>query len=150
MQKQKVNKALTVSADQIARIKAHEGFRAEPYQDTAGNWTIGWGYLCRVRPVGSIDRAQAEHLLRLDLLSVQQCLWNTVTVALTQGQFDALADFVFQFGCTKFRESTLLKRLNEGCYQCAAAELSSWCHVNGQVELGLVLRRRENLQTFNS
>ena len=32
-----------VNDNLIEHIKKHEGFRGEPYQDTKGNWTVGYG-----------------------------------------------------------------------------------------------------------
>jgi lysozyme len=33
----------------LESIKAHEGYRVEPYRDTRGFWTVGWGHLIHHR-----------------------------------------------------------------------------------------------------
>ena len=63
-------------------------------------------------------------------------------VPLTQGEFDALTDFVFNCGCGAFAGSTMLRLLNAGDYQSAAGQFDLWDHAGGQVVAGL-LRRRE-------
>ena len=48
--------------------------------------------------------------------------------SLTQGQFDALVDFVFNLGSSRLASSTLLVDLNAGRYDAAGAELLRWDH----------------------
>lgn len=34
---------MTISDKLIERIKSHEGYKAKPYKDTVGKWTVGYG-----------------------------------------------------------------------------------------------------------
>jgi lysozyme len=65
-----------------------------------------------------------------------------VKVPLTQGQFDALVDFVFNLGAGRLATSTLLRYLNEGKYDAAAWQLLAWDHA-GSREIASLKNRRE-------
>jgi hypothetical protein len=51
----------------------------------------------------------------------------------SQGQFDALVDFVFNVGPSQFLTSHLLKYHKAGEYDKAAAEFPKWKYDNGKV-----------------
>ena len=50
------------------RIKRHERLRLEPYRDSLGNWTVGYGH----RLLTSITGVRAELLLTDDLERAEQ------------------------------------------------------------------------------
>ncbi len=81
-------------------IKRSEGFRDRQYLDAAGFPTIGYGHLVEADESfpGGVTEAQAETLLAGDVNEAEQAVRRLVRVALTQGQFDALVDFVFNLG----------------------------------------------------
>jgi lysozyme len=139
----------------LDKIKEHEALRLHPYRDTGGRWTIGWGHLIResepnlMRPEG-ITHAEAESILRGDLLTAEQAVSGYVTAPLTSGQYDALVSLVFNIGAGAFAGSTLLKKLNAGDYVGAAEEFPKWRLDNGVVVAGLEVRRLNEQQTFLS
>jgi lysozyme len=134
----------------INLIKQSEGFRATPYKDTAGLLTIGYGH--RIRPTdcfsGHMSQAQAETVLAADLAAAEQSVTRLVKVPLTQGQFDALVDFVFNLGSGRLASSTLLKDLNAGLYTQAAEQILIWDHAGPKVLPGLQHRRQAEFQLF--
>ena len=70
---------------------------------------------------------------------------SLVKVELTQNQFDALVSFAFNVGVGNLKNSTLLKKLNEGDYSGAADEFLRWNkgRVNGVMkEMKGLTRRR--------
>jgi lysozyme len=75
---------------------------------------------------------------------------NLVNVPLTQGQFDALVDFVYNLGVGNFESSTLLRDLNAGDMDAAANEFDKWDHVSGQVVAGLLRRREAETKEFQA
>jgi lysozyme len=117
-----------------------EGCRLKAYQDTGGVWTIGYGHTKGVYPGQVITQAQAEALLKLDIAYAEKCV-NDHALPCTQGQFDALVDFVFNVGPSQFLNSHLYAYHKAGEYNKAAAEFSKWKFDNGKVVLGLVKRR---------
>lgn len=137
----------------IALVKASEGLRLEAYPDPgtgAEPWTIGWGHTDGVHEGMRITEQQAEDFLAADLAQAGRWVSILVKVPLTQNQFDALTDFVFNEGQGHLRSSTLLRLLNAGRYQEAAAQFKYWNLVAGQVEDGLVKRRAAEATLFLS
>lgn len=117
-----------------------EGCRLKAYQDTGGVWTIGYGHTGNVKPNSTITQEQAEALLHLDRKYAETCV-NQHALPCTQGQFDALVDFVFNVGPSQFLTSHLLRYHRAGQYDLAAKEFPKWKYDNGTVEPGLVKRR---------
>jgi lysozyme len=125
-------------------LKRFEGFRDRVYLDAAGLATIGYGH--RVLPheafPDGITPTEAESLLAADVLAAVSAVMRFVKVSLTQGQFDALADFAYNLGAAKLAGSTLLAKLNAGDFVAAADQLLRWDHV-GATELAGLKARRE-------
>ncbi len=134
---------LSVSSDGLDLIKQFEALRLEPYQDIAGNWTIGFGHL--IAPdenlMRQISRAKAEQLFAVDIAEAEACLRDAVKVPIKQNQFDALASFTFNLGCGNFRSSTMLRLLNGERYYEAGDQLTRWNKSGGQADAGLTRRR---------
>lgn len=142
----------------------------DPYLDPVGIWTIGWGHaivdpktgqFIRGKPgrerafalyPGGLTVAQAEDLLKADLLDASRDVLARVKVPLTDNQFSALVSFEFNTGALK--TTTLLKKLNAGDYAGAAEQFGRW--VYGTVEgtkmrlPGLVARRAAERDLFLS
>lgn len=139
----------------LAVLQRHEGYSATPYRDPVGIWTIGYGH--KILPgerFTSLTRDEAIAILTRDVNIAEDAVNASVTVELSQAQFDALASFVFNVGTGNFRKSTLLRLLNQGDYAAVPAQLARWKYgtKDGQlVELpGLVARRADEGQLFAS
>ena len=140
--------AMKLSPAGLDLIRRSEGFRSRVYIDIAGFPTIGYGH--RLRPGESFPNGvtdeQANQILNLDISSAVQAVVRLVHVPLTQGQFDALCDFVFNLGSGRLASSTLLVDLNAGQYADAASQLLRWDHgeENGrEVEVAALKARRQ-------
>jgi lysozyme len=132
------------SAAGMELLKRSEGFRSRVYLDTQGHPTIGYGHKLH-RPEDfpkGITQEQAVQALACDVDDAEEAVGRLVKVQLTQGQFDALVDFVFNLGSGRLAESTLLKVLNAGHYDVAAHLLLHWDHA-GAKELSALKTRRE-------
>ena len=157
-------------------IKSFEGLpdgdpgtvNLDAYLDPLNIWTIGWGHaltvegrflkdaanqaLARRLYPGGITRAQAETLLRADLLDRSPGLLNLVRVPLDDGQFGALMSFAFNCGLGNLGASTLLRLLNAGQVAAAAEQFLVWNKGRRDgvlVELpGLTRRRRAERAMF--
>ena len=131
-------------------LKRSEGFRGRTYLDAAGLATIGYGHQL-VHPEcfpNGITEAQAAEILAKDLRDAESAVTRLVTVALSQGQFDALVDFVFNLGQGQLAESTLLKELNSGQDDAAGEQLLRWDHAGTQENAGLKARREAEFQLW--
>jgi len=142
---------MKTSAKGIALIKHAEGFAPTPYFCPARKRTIGYGHV--ILPgeefPSHITEDEATDLLIKDLAERFEPVVNKlVTVDLTQGQFDALAAFVFNVGAKDFKSSTLLKKLNDGDYEGAANEFGRWIFGGGKKLTGLVERRSDEKELF--
>ena len=137
-------------------IKKFEGFRAKPYRCPAGVPTIGYGstYYADGRPVKMTDapvtEAQAQELLQATLAKYEACVNGAVKMPINQNQFDALVSFTYNVGCSAFRNSTLLRQLNQGYEPQAAAQFNRWTLGGGKVLAGLVSRRAAERALFES
>jgi len=140
---------LTYSGTGLALTEQFEGLSLSAYQDQVGVWTIGYGHTgSDVTPDLTITQAQAEQLLQQDVASACDCVNNNVAVQLSQDQFDALVDFVFNLGAGAFKGSTLLRELNAGNFAGAAAQFEVWSHADGVVVAGLLRRRQAERALF--
>jgi lysozyme len=142
---------LTYSANGLSLTEQFEGFRLTAYQDQVGVWTIGYGHTGPdVSPGRMITIAQAQALLAQDISSAAACVNTGVAVKLTQQEFDALVDFVFNLGTGAFKGSTMLRVLNGGDFTSAAAQFDLWDRAGGAVVAGLLRRRQAEAALFDA
>ncbi len=138
---------LKISAEGIALIKSLEGFR--PRALKRGNqWVIGYGHTRSAREGAQVTEAEAELLLRYDLLPVADSINAGATTPLNQHQFDALASFAYSVGVDDFKGSDVLHRLNQGEAVMAADALIGWPE-NPSPE-AVVRRRSAERALFNA
>lgn len=140
--KRKVAAGLSASAVAIAAIAGYEGFVDHTYKDVAGIKTIGYGHTGKdVKDGQTITRQEAQALLVKDANAHWDAAKKYIRVPLYQYEADAYASFVFNVGVTNFRNSTLLKKLNQCDYAGACAQLKKWVYASGRKVQGLVNRR---------
>ena len=136
-----------ISQHGLDKLKQWEGLKTKAYQDSNGEWTIGYGHTAKaggLKPVKGmvITKEDAESLLLKDLTQFEAAVENNVKVKLNDNQFAALVSFAFNVGTGAFKSSTLLKKLNKGDYDAVPAELMKWVHTGKTKNQGLVNRRR--------
>ncbi|EOS93097.1 lysozyme [Erwinia tracheiphila] len=147
--------SLRTSENGIALIKRSEALRLDAYQDAVGVWTIGYGWTEPVEGIPvhggmSISQDTAEILLRNGLLQYERTINQLVTATLNQNQFDALVSLAYNIGLGAFERSTLLKKLNAGDMDGAAAEFLRWNKAGGKVLPGLDTRRKAEATLFQT
>lgn len=105
---------MNVSPAGRAFIERNEGCSLGAYWDVDG-WSIGYGHHGAGVTEGlQITREQADTLLAHDLVWVEAAVSSEISATLTQNQFDALADFVYNEGAAALRTSTLARLINAG------------------------------------
>jgi lysozyme len=147
-----MNDDKTLSAAGLALLKRSEGFRAKVYLDVVGIPTIGYGHRLlhgQSFPTG-IDEEFGATILADDVHEAEQSVKRLVRVSLTQGQFDALVDFVFNLGAVRLGASTLLIELNAGHYDAAAEQLLRWDHTGLKEVLALKARRQAEFALWHA
>lgn len=151
---------MRASKEAIKLIRDYEGYSTTAYICPAGRVTIGFGHTQGVKLGDTCTKAQAEKWFKADLkiasVNLERIL-NASKVEVTQGQFDALISFIFNFGAEKFIKSTLLKKMVAGQFfgkKGAEAEFKRWVHATDPktgetvVLSGLVKRREAERQLF--
>jgi lysozyme len=134
----------------LALTEQGEGLRLQAYQDSGGVWTCGYGHTSGVGPSTTCTIALAAEWLEQDTQEAVSAINQLVTVQLTQPEFDALVDFVFNIGSTQFSKSTMLDLLNAGNITGAALQFQRWDLCGGKVVAGLLNRRIAEQNEFNS
>lgn len=136
-------------------IKSFEKCRLKAYLPTPNDkWTIGWGQTTfNGKPVvegQTITQAEADKGFAAELQKREWAVSAAVTMTIKQCQFDALVSLTYNIGIPEFKGSTLLKKLNSGDLQSAAAEFLRWDKQAGEVLAGLIKRRKAEQKMFNS
>jgi len=130
-----------------------EGCKLTAYLCPANIWTIGWGNTkIPGKPVTkgmTCTREEADEEFLIDTQDSQKAVNRLVKVALTQGQFNALVDFVFNLGAGRLKVSTLRKKINAGVWDEIPGELNKWVYGGGRKLKGLVLRRQAESAYFS-
>jgi lysozyme len=137
------------SKNGLSLTENFEGCKFIAYQDVRGIWTCGYGHTAGVTKDTTCTQELAEEWLQQDIAWAVGTVSNLVKVELTQGEFDALVDFVFNAGSGNFKNSTMLRLLNSGDYKGAAAEFECWDRAGGVEVAGLLRRRISEEVEFN-
>jgi len=141
----------------INLTKESEGFRNKLYNDAAGYCTIGYGHLIKksscngtedVLFSNEITEIQGEELLVVDMNWAKYMVGKHVSVELTEGQYAALVDFVFNVGSGNFVSSTLLQRINAGQHGNVPFQFKRWVKAGGKEWPGLVTRRENEINLY--
>lgn len=145
---------MNISENGLNLIKQFEGLSLKPYADAVGVPTIGYGSTYyenggKVRLSDpAISEEQATELLRHTVRHYEKAVKASVTVPLTQNQFDALVSFTYNLGAGNLQRSTLLRLLNQGDYRAAADRFVRWNRAGGRVLRGLTRRREAERDLF--
>ena len=140
----------------VALCKRFEGFSSAPYTCPAGVATIGYGntfyedgskVTLQDKP---ITQAEAE-LMLVRSLSTQYLpavLKASPTLINNSNALGAILSFAYNLGVSRYRASTLRKRLDAADWQGAREEIVRWTRAGGRVLPGLVKRRAAERAMF--
>lgn len=139
---------LFTSAVGLGMVKHFEAGSGTPplraYNDGVGVYTICWGHTSGVKPGDRATLQQCEAYLREDIADAEKAVKRHVKVPLTQHEFDAYVSWTINFGETKLRKSTMLRKLNAGDHRGACLEILRWDHPRHLP--GLAIRRKAESQ----
>jgi len=125
--------AMRMSEQGIDLLMQREGSRRAAYRDSQGIATIGVGHTGPEVQMGLVwSDEQIRDALARDLAWAEGAVNSQVRVPLEQHQFDALVSFIFNIGSGAWASSTMLRKLNEGDYEQAAAQFDRW-HVPPEI-----------------
>lgn len=133
-------------------IKKFEGFSDKEYICPAGKPTIGYGHVILPNEhfPSSITKEEAETLLKKDLEPREKSLNILVKVSINQNQFDALISLIYNIGIENFKQSTLLKFINDRLFDKIPDQFKRWKYVNKVESKGLLARREEEIKLWLS
>lgn len=137
--------------------RAFEGLRLEPYLCPAGYPTIGYGTVNK--PDGTkvtmddppITQAIAEEWLLGELTRTYMAgvLRASPILASNPRALGAITDFAYNLGVSRYRSSTLRRRIDEQDWEGAQTELLRWNRAGGRILPGLVKRRQAECLYLN-
>lgn len=135
-------------------IAQFEGFRATPYRDSGGVYTIGYG--STVTPAGEqvtattpdITQATATVWLESYVKKYLAAVIEMVQVPITDNQAAALTSLSYNIGTGALRGSSLMMALNQGRTQQAADGFRAWIYAGGYPLNGLRARREKERALF--
>ena len=131
-------------------IKKWEGCKLEAYLDGGGVPTIGYGHTKGVKLGDKITQQQADAWLDEEVPEYFFGILSVTHVGLNPNQLAALTSLVYNIGLNAYKNSTLLKLLNEGKILEASNQFERWNKDNGQVVVGLTNRRADEKRVFNT
>lgn len=128
----------------LALIRRFEGCRLRAYRCPAGVWTIGWGSTGPGIGPGVVwTQDQADARLDSDAIAYYlAAIKASPGLALYPEAAQAIADFVYNIGITRYRASTLKRRIDAEDWDGACHEIVKWVYGGGRKLPGLVLRRQ--------
>jgi lysozyme len=131
--------------------KSFEGCLLYAYPDQRGIWTIGWGHTGPEVCKGLVwTQAQADAALIHDGAWADACVNRDVTCSISQAEFDALTDLVYNIGSGNFQHSTVLRDFDSGApITKLIADFEAWDKAAGNTNAGLLRRRVAEVHLFN-
>lgn len=147
-----VNEMMNVSSLGKSLVRGEEKCRLRAYQPGDNTWTIGWGHTGS--DVGSNTvwtREKADSTFDTDCLERDKQLNHYLAgIKLTQNEYDALFDFVYNEGIGNFIKSDLYKYLQTGDFVEASGEFPKFSFSKGRYMEDLYQRRLKEQALFRT
>lgn len=127
-----------------ALIRRFEGCRLKAYLCPAGVWTIGWGATGKdIGPYTKWTQLEADARLARDAMAYAEgAATLSPRLRADARRWAAIADFCYNLGTTRYKSSTLKRRIDAADWAGARIELMRWVRGGGRVLPGLVARRK--------
>lgn len=142
-----------ISENGLHFTAAFEGFKGTAYRATKDEkyLTIGYGhYGADVKPGQTITEEEALELLHKDMAKAVAAVDAAAAPTLTQSQFDAVCDLVYNAGAGVIAASTGTgQALRKGDIPMLRAKLGQFIYQNGKPVLGLRRRTAGRLALFD-
>jgi len=151
--------ALSVSENGIRFIQGWEKCDLQPYDDSEGFCTIGWGHLIKKAKCANIQndasfqtfkngvsQATADSMLKEDVKTAEDIIHDVVQVPMYQHEYDALVSLIFNLGGFK-KCPKLLSKLNTKDYNGCCDEFAD---ITNHGQSGLVKRRNAEMNIFRN
>lgn len=127
---------LVASAAFFTSLIGYEGYSSKPYKDTGGVATIGIGSTkyedgTSVKITDKpIDQKRAVQIAQAHISKDEQAFRKSLQgVKIAQVEYDVYLDFMYNFGQSNWRSSSMLSNLKAGQYVAACKSLLRWKYV---------------------
>lgn len=124
------NKTMAITKSTFNFITGFEGKRHTAYKDSKGIWTTGVGHLIKADEQYLLHKVltdqQVEDLFKDDLKWCDDAVASSVRVSLNQNQSDALYSLCFNIGEEHFKNSEVVRHLNDNDLIKAANAFMNW------------------------
>ena len=137
-------------------IMKFEGLKLTAYQDSVGIWTIGYGNTyyennVAVKKGDVITHNRAIELFNLIVKKFEVGVDELVASNVNQNQFDAMVSLAYNIGINNFKNSSLLKMVNNGPSNSSIyLQFLRWNKAKGKVIEGLTRRRIAESNLYKS
>lgn len=132
----------------IILLKKYEGCKLKAYFDVSG-FAIGYGHHGPDIEANTVwTQEMADKALDDDLAEYGKELDHMLMAPVTENQYSALLDFVYNLGPGSLHKSHLLQYLNDGDANQAAGQFLRWDLVDGQPNTALLERRMDEKALF--
>ncbi len=141
---------MKISNKGVNFIINEEGEVLTAYKCPGNVWTVGVGHTGKEIKEGmNITKEQSRELLKTDLIRFENAVNNYVEVPLRQWEFDALVSFSFNVGVGAFKDSTLLKKVNNSAALSEIeTEFRRWNKSGGKILDILKIRREREIKLY--
>jgi len=145
---------VSVNKATLDLIKQFEGCKLTAYQDMVGVWTIGYGTTAMaglgITPAKgmTITQERADDLLRQGVDKFAATVDALITANVNANEFGACVLLAYNIGPNAFARSTVLRELNAGNKDRAAAAFKMWNKAGGEIVQGLINRRNAEVTLF--
>lgn len=133
----------------VKLCKQFEGLSLKSYICPAGYATTGYGTVWKPDgtkvtmddPPITTDVAELWLIRTLERECLPSALRHSPGLISHEEALGAIADFIYNLGASRYKTSTLRRRINAGEWDEAQREIRRWVRANGRVLRGLVRRR---------
>lgn len=129
--------AAALAASLLVGLEGYE----PPYKDIGGIWTDCYGNTENVTPNVIRSQKECEYLLSERTKKDAERIQKLLTTPATENTLAAFTSFAYNVGFGAFRNSTAVKKWNNGDHMGACRELLRWVYVKGVYVRGLYNRR---------
>jgi lysozyme len=146
------------SSTETCRLVAYDDARPDyslkPGDKIIGTLTLGFGHTGPDVHIGTTwTQARADAAQMVDLSGAEDAVQEALDegkVTMTDNQFGATVDFVFNIGNTAFEKSTARKLIVAGKLDAVPAEFQRYIFSKGKKLNGLVTRRAKETMLYNT
>lgn len=154
-----------VSSKAVALLKGIEKVATKPYDDQTAlditEWvkgaTIGYGHLISKSEwpkfKNGISEEEALELFQSDLAPFVKAVQSTIKTEIKKNEFDALIILIFNIGITAFKNSSVLKLINNPStktpYKSLELAWKAWNKSNHKINKGLINRRNAEWNVYS-